>query len=129
MIIIATLATIIASQALITGSFSLTRQAIHMSLLPRMKIIQTSFGEIGTDLHTGCELPADGHNDHHRAFFPEFGRSRFCLRHRCFWHNVDHNGASLSRDGWIVGTGSRRWRCQLSPFSGSLTWASSLVIR
>ncbi len=47
MIIIATLATIIASQALITGSFSLTRQAIQMSLLPRMKIIQTSLGEIG----------------------------------------------------------------------------------
>lgn len=47
MIAIATLATIIASQALITGSFSLTRQAIQMSLLPRMKVIQTSKEEIG----------------------------------------------------------------------------------
>jgi KUP system potassium uptake protein len=47
MIAIATLATIIASQALITGTFSLTKQAIQMSLLPRMKVTQTSDDAIG----------------------------------------------------------------------------------
>src|SRR5215213_1177855 len=38
----ATLATIIASQAVITGAFSLTQQAIQLGLLPRMEIRWTS---------------------------------------------------------------------------------------
>ncbi len=47
LIILAGLATIIASQAVITGAFSLTRQAIQLELFPRMKIIQTSLGNAG----------------------------------------------------------------------------------
>ena len=42
MVVLSTLATIIASQAVITGSFSLTRQAIQLGYLPRMKITNTS---------------------------------------------------------------------------------------
>ncbi|MBB4642515.1 potassium transporter Kup [Rhizorhapis suberifaciens] len=42
LVILATLATIIASQAVITGAFSLTQQAIALGLLPRMSILQTS---------------------------------------------------------------------------------------
>ncbi|MCB5174313.1 MULTISPECIES: potassium transporter Kup [Microvirga] len=42
MIILATLATIIASQAVITGAFSLTRQAVQLGLLPRLEIRFTS---------------------------------------------------------------------------------------
>jgi KUP system potassium uptake protein len=42
MVGLATLATIIASQATITGAFSLTRQAIQLRLLPRMNIRHTS---------------------------------------------------------------------------------------
>ncbi|WP_412064613.1 potassium transporter Kup [Rhizobium sp. SYY.PMSO] len=41
-VILATMATIIASQAVITGAFSLTRQAIHLGFLPRMEILFTS---------------------------------------------------------------------------------------
>lgn len=41
-VILATLATIIASQAVITGAFSLTHQAIQLRLLPRMRILHTS---------------------------------------------------------------------------------------
>ncbi len=47
MVILATLATIIASQALISGVFSMTRQAIQMGLSPRCKIIPTSSEEAG----------------------------------------------------------------------------------
>jgi KUP system potassium uptake protein len=47
MIALAAAATIIASQALISGVYSLTNQAIQMNLLPRMKIIQTSCDEVG----------------------------------------------------------------------------------
>ena len=47
MVILATAATIIASQAVITGSFSLTRQAIQLGYLPRLKITHTSATQIG----------------------------------------------------------------------------------
>jgi KUP system potassium uptake protein len=48
-IILATLATIIASQSIITGAFSMTRQAIQLGWMPRMRITQTSkegYGQI-----------------------------------------------------------------------------------
>ena len=47
MVIIATAATIIASQAVISGAFSLTRQAVQLGYVPRMKIEQTSAEEVG----------------------------------------------------------------------------------
>ncbi|KJC61306.1 hypothetical protein UP10_09805 [Bradyrhizobium sp. LTSPM299] len=47
MVGLATLATIIASQALVSGVFSLTRQAMQMGLCPRARIIPTSFDEAG----------------------------------------------------------------------------------
>ncbi len=40
--ILATMATVIASQALITGAFSLTVQAINLDYLPRLRVVQTS---------------------------------------------------------------------------------------
>lgn len=42
MVLLATAATVIASQAVITGAFSFTRQAIQLGLLPRLSIIHTS---------------------------------------------------------------------------------------
>src|SRR6202008_1440969 len=42
MVVLATVATVIASQAVITGAYSLTRQAIALGLLPRLEIRQTS---------------------------------------------------------------------------------------
>jgi KUP system potassium uptake protein len=47
LVIMATIATVIASQALITGVFSITMQAIQLQFLPRMKIDHTSHKEIG----------------------------------------------------------------------------------
>ena len=49
MIVLATIATVIASQSIITGAFSMTRQAIQLGWLPRMAITQTSaegYGQI-----------------------------------------------------------------------------------
>ncbi len=49
LVLLATLATIIASQAIITGAFSMTRQAIQLGWLPRLVIRQTSdegYGQI-----------------------------------------------------------------------------------
>jgi KUP system potassium uptake protein len=47
MIVLSTLATVIASQAVITGAFSMTRQAIQLGYLPRMSVQHTSDSEIG----------------------------------------------------------------------------------
>jgi KUP system potassium uptake protein len=47
MIVLATLATIIASQAVISGTYSMAMQAMHLSFLPRMNIIHTSEREFG----------------------------------------------------------------------------------
>jgi KUP system potassium uptake protein len=47
MLILATAATVIASQAVISGAFSVTRQAIQLGYLPRMTIVHTSEREIG----------------------------------------------------------------------------------
>ena len=49
LIVLSTLATIIASQSIITGAFSMTRQAIQLGWFPRMHIVQTSeqgYGQI-----------------------------------------------------------------------------------
>ncbi len=46
-VILATLATIIASQAVISGAYSITQQAIQLGFLPRMQILHTSAGESG----------------------------------------------------------------------------------
>jgi KUP system potassium uptake protein len=46
-LIMATLATVIASQAVITGAFSVTQQAVQLGLLPRMSILNTSESQAG----------------------------------------------------------------------------------
>jgi len=46
-VILATCATIVASQALITGAFSLTRQAIMLGYCPRLRVVHTSAREMG----------------------------------------------------------------------------------
>jgi KUP system potassium uptake protein len=48
-VVLATIATIIASQSIITGAFSMTRQAIQLGWMPRLRIVQTSeegYGQI-----------------------------------------------------------------------------------
>jgi KUP system potassium uptake protein len=47
MVVLATIATIIASQSIITGAFSMTRQAIQLGWMPRLPITQTSSAGYG----------------------------------------------------------------------------------
>ncbi|PHV09036.1 potassium transporter Kup [Janthinobacterium sp. BJB412] len=47
LVILSTMATVIASQATISGTFSMTKQAIALGLLPRMRVLHTSESEIG----------------------------------------------------------------------------------
>ena len=46
-VVLATVATVIASQAVITGAYSMTRQAMQLGLLPRMHVLYTSAKEMG----------------------------------------------------------------------------------
>ena len=47
MVLLATVATIIASQAVITGAFSISEQAMHLGVLPRFRVLRTSETEKG----------------------------------------------------------------------------------
>jgi KUP system potassium uptake protein len=47
MVVLATAAAVIASQATISGAFSMARQAVHLDLLPRLRVLQTSALEMG----------------------------------------------------------------------------------
>jgi KUP system potassium uptake protein len=47
MVILATAASVIASQAVISGAFSMARQAVQLDLLPRIRVLQTSATEQG----------------------------------------------------------------------------------
>jgi KUP system potassium uptake protein len=47
MVALATAATVIASQAVISGAYSITKQAVQLGFLPRMTMVQTSAQEIG----------------------------------------------------------------------------------
>lgn len=46
-VVLATCATVIASQAVITGAYSMTKQAVQLGLLPRMAVLYTSAKEAG----------------------------------------------------------------------------------
>lgn len=47
LVVLATCATVIASQAVISGAFSITRQAVQLGYLPRLEVRHTSSDEIG----------------------------------------------------------------------------------
>jgi K+ transporter len=47
LIVLATMATVIASQAVISGTFSVTRQAVQLGFLPRTQVLHTSEHEVG----------------------------------------------------------------------------------
>jgi KUP system potassium uptake protein len=47
LVILATVATVIASQSIISGAYSLTQQAMQLGFLPRMTVVHTAGGEIG----------------------------------------------------------------------------------
>ena len=63
MVALATAATVIASQAVITGAYSLTRQAIQLGLLPRFEIRHTSEDPVRPDLHAARQPHAAHRRD------------------------------------------------------------------
>ncbi|WP_455380500.1 potassium transporter Kup, partial [Acidihalobacter prosperus] len=56
MVALATVATIIASQAVISGAYSLARQSVQMGFSPRMNVVQTSAEEMGQIYMPGINM-------------------------------------------------------------------------
>ena len=88
MVVLATAATVIASQAVITGAYSLVQQAIQLGLLPRVAIVHTSEDPIRSDLHPARERDPADRRAAAGADVPHLERARLRLWHR----GRDHNG-------------------------------------
>ena len=114
--ILATMASVIASQALISGAFSLTVQAVQLDYLPRVAIRHTS-GEhqgqvyvplVNWVLMVGCIGLVVGFRQHQQA--------RRGLRHRSDEHDGHHDDAVLRarsrRWGVVAAQGARSSCCR-----------------
>ena len=97
LIILATMAAVIASQAVISGAFSLTMQAVQLGFIPRLKINHTSIKEYGQiylpivnwALMIGCILTV--------LAFQTFEQSRRRLRNRRYFDDGYHDDSFLRR--------------------------------
>ena len=87
MVALATAATVIASQAVITGAYSLTRQAIQLGLLPRLEIRHTSESQFGQIYIPRVNLHAVARRALAGGAVQVFRRARFGLRHRRDGHD------------------------------------------
>ena len=81
LVALATVATVIASQSIITGAFSMTRQAVQLGLLPRIQISQTSAQSYG-QIYVGFVNWADGAHAGPDRRVPLVRQSRRGVRHR-----------------------------------------------
>ena len=118
LVLLATCATVIASQAVISGAYSLTQQAVQLGLLPRLEIRHTSESLVGQIymprvnwmLLRGGARPGD--------YLRELERAGERLRHRRHRRDGDRPRCSASWSSATSGAGrcsspsswSRRWR-------------------
>ena len=109
MVILSTVAAIIASQAVISGAFSVTRQAIRLGFLPRLQVRHTSREEVGQ-----VYVPAANWIIFAAVVAPG-GRLRLLreagerLRHRGHRHAGDRHAAVLLRRPLPVAELARGW--------------------
>ncbi len=124
LVMLATVATIIASQAIITGSFSMTRQAMQLGWLPAVAIRQTSdriYGQIYVPAVNWLLMAAT------IATTIAFGSSDAACRR--LWHGgVDHHaadhGAAVPRHAPGMALAASPSRLRSPAFSSSSTGAS-----
>ena len=113
LVCLATVATIIASQSIITGAFSMTRQAIQLGWLPRLHINQTSeqgYGQIYVGVVNWVLMVVTIALD---LAVPQVRRSRRRLRYRRFADDADDVVPAVhrhARDLAMEPVGQRRRR-------------------
>ena len=107
---LATAAAIIASQALISGAFSLTQQAIQLGYCPRLDIEHTSHHEIGQvyvpQVNWALMLSTIADRDRLRIV----NGARGGVRHRRDADDGDHGGAAAGRRDRALGVAARSSR-------------------
>ena len=97
LVLLATIATIIASQSIITGAFSMTRQAVQLGWLPRLRIVQTSAAGYGQIYVPSVNWLLMAATLGLAVGLRQFGQSRRRLRHRGVGDDADHHHAAVHR--------------------------------
>ena len=95
MVLLATAATVIASQAVVTGAFSVTAQAARLGYLPRLRIAHTSAGDGRADLRAVDQLVAGGLGPHPGLRVPQLRRPGVRLRDGGHRHDHHHHADLL----------------------------------
>ena len=109
---IATAAAIVASQALISGAFSLTRQAVQLGYIPRVTIVHTSSTEIGQIYIPEVNWALWRRLPRARGRVPELDQPGGRVRHRGHRHDVITTLLFLR---WPATAGAGRdWRARRS---------------
>ena len=94
MIVLATMAAVIASQAVITGAYSVARQAMQLGYIPRMQIKHTSQRHHRPDLRAVHQLAADDRGAGGGADVPQLDRAGLRLRHLGVGDDADRHPAA-----------------------------------
>ena len=94
LVLLATAATVIASQAVISGAFSITSQAIKLGYLPRMSVLVHLGDRSGPDLCPIRQLDAAGARDPAGDRIRQLLQSRGGVRYRCGQHDGHHDAGS-----------------------------------
>ena len=125
LVLLSTAATVIASQATISGAFSVTREAVQLDLLPRVRVLQTSAEAHGPDLRAGREPVHVRRGGAVRGRLRQLERAVGRLRRVGGGHHAHHHLVRRAGRAARCGTG----RCGASPRCSasccSSTWPSS----
>ena len=97
MVVLATAATVIASQAVISGAFSLTRQAVQLNMLPRLEILHTSERQSGQIYMPRVNLLAGAGGDAAGRRLRRIQQAGLGLRHLGDRQHAGDDGAALCR--------------------------------
>ena len=97
MVLLATAATVIASQAVITGAYSVASQAAQLGYLPRLRIAHTSESTIGQIYVPWINWLLHGLGAHPGLRLPQLGRAGLRVRHGGHRHDHHHHAAVLLR--------------------------------
>ncbi len=95
LVVLATAATVIASQAVISGAFSLAHQAAQLGYLPRLRVVHTSEREYGQVYVPIINWLLHGGRAGAGARLPELRQARVRLRHGGHRHDRDHDDPVL----------------------------------
>ena len=125
LIVLATVATVIASQSIITGAYSMTRQAIQLGWLPRMTDQADLRGRLRPDLCRHCQLASDDRDARPDDRLRQVRQSRGGVRHRGVGDDADDERAPVHRHARSLALAGRGRRARSRRSSSSSTAASS----